>query len=97
MPLSRRIPKFGFTNIFRVEYQTVNLARVQELVAENRLTGHITPETLYAAGAISKKTQPVKILGNGEITSAVTITAHGFSETAKQKIEKAGGTANIHG
>lgn len=97
MPLSRRIPKFGFTNIFRVEYQTVNLSRLQELVSENRLSGAITPESLYAAGAISKKTQPVKILGNGEITSAVTITAHGFSETAKQKIEKAGGTANIHG
>jgi large subunit ribosomal protein L15 len=67
------------------------------LIAENRLSGAITPETLYAAGAISKKTQPVKILGNGEITTAVTISAHGFSETAKQKIEKAGGTANIHG
>jgi len=97
MPLSRRIPKFGFTNIFRVEYQTVNLSRLQELVSANRLSGAITPESLYAAGAISKKTQPVKILGNGEITSAITISAHGFSETAKQKIEKAGGSANIHG
>ncbi len=97
MPLSRRIPKFGFTNIFRVEYQTVNLSRLQELVSANRLNGAITPESLYDAGAISNRNLPVKILGNGDITSAISITAHGFSESAKQKIEKAGGTAQIHG
>ena len=97
MPLSRRIPKFGFTNIFRVEYQTVNLARVQELLDQNRLGTSVTPESLYEAGAVAKKSVPVKILGNGEIRSAVSISAHGFSESAKQKIEKAGGSANIHG
>ncbi len=97
MPLSRRVPKFGFTNIFRVEYQTVNISRLQELVSANRLSGAITPESLFAVGAIAKRTVPVKILGNGEISSAISITAHGFSETAKQKIEKAGGTAQIHG
>jgi len=97
MPLSRRVPKFGFTNIFRVEYQTVNISRLQELVSANRLSGAITPETLFAVGAIAKRTLPVKILGNGEISSAISITAHGFSESAKQKIEKAGGTAQIHG
>ncbi len=97
MPLSRRIPKFGFTNIFRVEYQTVNVSRLQELVEAKRLTGAITPDTLYAVGAISKRNMPVKILGNGDISEAITISAHGFSESAKQKIEKAGGTAQIHG
>jgi large subunit ribosomal protein L15 len=97
MPLSRRIPKFGFTNIFRVEYQVVNLARLQELCDTNAINGVVTPEILYSVGAISKRSQPVKILGNGEITVALTVTADGFSESAKTKIEQAGGTVNTNG
>ena len=97
MPLTRRIPKFGFTNIFRVEYQTVNVSQLQHFVDQKRLSEEVTPQSLYDAGIISKKSVPVKILGNGELSTALKISAHGFSESAKQKIEKAGGSANIHG
>ena len=97
MPLTRRIPKFGFTNIFRVEFQILNVARLQELVDQNRLVGEITPEVLFTIGAISKRRSPVKILGNGDLKAMINITAHSFSETAKLKIEQAGGKASIHG
>lgn len=97
MPLTRRIPKFGFVNIFRVEYQVINVAKLDELAKQNKINGDVTPEILFNIGAISKKNKPVKILGNGELSSKLNVTAHGFSESAKQKIEQAGGTANIHG
>lgn len=92
MPLVRRVPKFGFTNIFRVEYQVVNINRLEELASEGKLKDSvINPEVLYNLGAVSKKTQPVKILGNGELKNKLDVTAHAFSKTAIQKIEAAGG------
>ncbi|MCS7000406.1 MAG: 50S ribosomal protein L15 [Bacteroidota bacterium] len=91
MPLSRRIPKFGFVNPFRVEYQEVNVGRIEELVQKGRLGTEITPEELYRAGAISKRNAPVKILGDGQLSHTLTIVAHRFSATAKEKITAAGG------
>jgi large subunit ribosomal protein L15 len=97
MPLNRRLPKFGFHNRFRVDYQVVNVGRLQEIIDKQLAGGNeFNFDLLYKVGAISKKDIPVKILGNGNITSAITITAHSFSESAKQKIESAGGTVIIH-
>ena len=85
MPLHRRLPKRGFTNIFRQRYAIVNLSRLQELGANN-----VTPELLRERGVISSSL-PVKILGEGELTLAVTVRAHKFSKSAEEKITKAGG------
>lgn len=94
MPLIRRIPKFGFHSPFRVEYQVVNVSTIETLVQEKRITdGKVTPEVLYSIGAIAKKSQPVKILGEGELKAKVEITANAFSKTAVQKIEGVGGKA----
>jgi large subunit ribosomal protein L15 len=92
MPLQRRLPKFGFKNIFRVEKVAVNLISL-----ENRFEAgaEVTPETLYAAGVLGRKNDPVKILGNGELTKKLTVRAHAFSATARAAIEKAGGTCEI--
>jgi large subunit ribosomal protein L15 len=92
MPLQRRLPKRGFTNIFRVDYQEVNVAALDVLNS-----AEITPEFLSEKGLARGKNRPIKILGNGEITRAMTITAHAFSRSAKDKIEKAGGTIEIIG
>jgi large subunit ribosomal protein L15 len=89
MPLHRRIPKRGFTNIFREEYAVVNLDRLAEL-GENE----ITPEVLKKAGVVHGK-KPVKILGNGELKSAITVHAHKFSKSAQEKITKAGGKFEV--
>jgi large subunit ribosomal protein L15 len=91
MPLSRRIPKFGFVNPFRLEYQVVNVGRLEELVRQGRITGEVTPDILWRVGAISHRAAPVKILGTGELACALTISAHSFSASAKEKIERAGG------
>ncbi len=89
MPLHMRLPKLrGFNNPFRVEYQVVNVARLAELFPTG---GEIGPVELVAAGAV-RDGQPIKVLGNGEITVAVKVSAHAFSASAKAKIEKAGGT-----
>ena len=94
MPLQRRLPKFGFTNINRKEYLGINVARLEELVAKGVITdGVINPDVLYSIGVVAKRRALVKILGHGEIKSKLTITAHAFSATAKEKIEAAGGTA----
>src|ERR1700739_4967990 len=85
MPLHRRVPKRGFKNIFREEYSVVNLDRLAELGETE-----ITPEILKKAGVVNGK-QPVKILGTGELTSAITVHAHKFSKSAQDKITKAGG------
>lgn len=90
MPLQRRVPKRGFTNIFRKEIQVVNLKDLGKL----RKAKEITPETLYESGLIKKRNIPVKILGTGEIDVALNVSAHAFSESAREKIEKAGGKAN---
>lgn len=94
MPLIRRIPKFGFTSPFRVEFQVVNIGTIDGLLTAKKLAGEsITPETLYAAGSISKKSAPVKILGEGELKAKIEIAAHAFSKSAVAKIEAAGGKA----
>jgi large subunit ribosomal protein L15 len=90
MPFHMRVPKLkGFTNPFRTEYQVVNLDRLAELFPDG---GDVDPDVLVARGAV-RKGQLVKILGTGEITSAVSVQAHAFSGTARQKITAAGGTA----
>ena len=90
MPLHRRLPKRGFTNIFKKEWAEVNVADL------DRFEGEVTPEALVAAGLIRKSKQgAVAILGEGEITKALTIKAHRFTAGAKQKIEAAGGTVDI--
>lgn len=96
MAFIRRVPKFGFHNPFRIEYQIVNLGRLQELADEGRIAGDVTPETLFEVGAIAKRTQPVKILGNGELSAKLNVSAHKFSATAQKSIEDAGGTVTIH-
>jgi len=92
MPLQRRVPKRGFTNIFRKEYQVVNLRDLNRL---DEKVDKITPELLYEKGFVSKKRVPVKILGDGEWTRAVEISAHAFSKSAVEKIESAGGKAIV--
>ncbi len=97
MPLNRRLPKFGFFNRFRVEYQIVNLDTLQRLVDENKLqSSKVDFEVLLNLGVISQKRLPVKILGNGELTAALDVTAHGFSRTAKEKIESVGGRVTVN-
>ena len=88
MPLYRRLPKRGFTNIFRKEYEIVNLAQLAGLEMKNP----ITPEIMKEKGMI-RKIGSVKILGNGELSGAVTVHAQKFSRSAMDKIEKSGGKA----
>jgi len=95
MPLTRRVPKFGFTSRNRIEQQVVNLSTLEELASKKRIEVVVTPEALYNAGAISKKNEPVKILGDGELKAKLQISAHAFSKSAKTKIEAAGGTATV--
>ena len=96
MPLIRRVPKRGFTNIFKVSFSTVNLDVINTLNEES-----VTPEILIEKGLVQnskknkKKNQKIKILGNGEINKKVIITAHAFSKSAVEKIEKAGGKVEI--
>lgn len=85
MPLIRRVPKRGFTNIWRTEYTIVNLDQLAEL------EGEITPERLADEGLV-RSGRPVKVLGDGEVSRALKVTAHKFSKSAREKIEKAGGT-----
>jgi large subunit ribosomal protein L15 len=96
MPLQRRVPKFGFKNRFRVEYRPVNVGRLMRMVDEGALDASqpVTPEVLAAAGLVQKKDR-VKILGAGDITAALTISAHAFSASARQKIEDAGGSVSV--
>ena len=91
MPLQRRVPKFGFTNPNRVEYQGINLDVLQMLADEKQATA-ITQEVLMSNGLCQKK-DLIKILGRGELKVKLTVTAHKFSATAKAAIEAAGGTA----
>ena len=89
MPLHMRLPKLkGFKNPFKTEYQVVNLDKLAELFPNG---GEVTPEVLAERGVV-RKGELVKILGNGEISSALTITAHAFSGSAREKITAAGGT-----
>ena len=89
MPLQRRVPKFGFKNINRVEYKAINLDIIQSLI-ENKKVKEITPEILHENGLMSKN-ELVKILGRGELKGKIKVTAHKFSATAKTAIEGQGG------
>lgn len=90
MPLQRRLPKFGFKNPTRVEYVGINLDRLQEF-ADRTKAKEVTTESLIAAKMI-KKTELVKILGRGELKSGLTVKVNAFTKTAKEAIEKAGGS-----
>ena len=90
MPLQRRVPKYGFKNINRVEYKAINLSTLQAL-AESKSLETINIQTLVAAGFISS-TQLVKVLANGTLTAKLTVEAHAFSQKAAEAIEAAGGT-----
>ena len=90
MPLVRRVPKRGFTNIFKNRYQVVNLDRL------GSLEGEVTPEVMHQHGLV-RSGFPVKILGEGEISNALTVRAHKFSASAKAKIEAAGGSCEVIG
>jgi large subunit ribosomal protein L15 len=92
MPLHRRLPKRGFTNIFRTEYTVLNLDRIALLQSEIG-QGELTLEHFAAKGLLDKRGGLLKVLGNGDLTGAVTIHAHKFSKSAQEKIEKAGGKA----
>ncbi|MBE2280103.1 MAG: 50S ribosomal protein L15 [Ignavibacteriaceae bacterium] len=94
MPLQRRIPKLGFTPPFRVDVQTINLNVLQIAIEKGKLNPElIGKKELFKAGLISSALKPVKILGNGEITTVVNLKVDAYSETAAKKIEAAGGKA----
>jgi large subunit ribosomal protein L15 len=91
MPLQRRLPKRGFHNIFRVEMTVINLAQLENLPAGSE----VTPETLVAHGLVNGKNRRIKILGDGSLSKALTVRAHGFSAKAKEMIEAAGGKVEL--
>jgi large subunit ribosomal protein L15 len=92
MPLQRRLPKRGFTNIFKKEWVEISLAKIEE----NFNPGdQVTPEVLHERGLIKKAKHDLVILGTGEMTKSLSVSAHRFTKTAKDKIEKAGGTATL--
>ena len=92
MPLQRRIPKFGFKNRFRKEYRGINVSRLARLIEEGRIDASdvITPEVMVQAG-IARKSDLIKVLGDGDLSSPIKVSAHAFSASAKSKIEGAGG------
>ncbi len=92
MPLQRRVPKFGFTNVNRKEYQGVNLDTLQAYVEAGRISDTVDMDVLIAARLV-RKNELVKILGRGELKVKLKVTAHKFTATAKQAIEAAGGEA----
>jgi large subunit ribosomal protein L15 len=93
MPLARRLPKRGFTNTFRIEYSVLN---IKALVAQEKTT-HFNPAILHEIGLIKGRNLLVKILGSGDIDRPLVVEAHKFSDSAKQKIENAGGQAKVIG
>jgi large subunit ribosomal protein L15 len=90
MPLHRRLPKRGFTNIFHKEYAIVNVCELEKLDGDS-----FTPDSLVAAGVIKKLGAGLKILGNGELTRKISVRAHVYSKSALDKIQKAGGSADV--
>jgi large subunit ribosomal protein L15 len=90
MPLHRRLPKRGFTNIFRKEYAIVNVSQLEKLEGDS-----FTPESLVELGVIKKLQSGLKILGNGELTRKISVKAHVFSKSAAEKIQSAGGAAEV--
>lgn len=93
MPLHRRIPKRGFHNLFRIEYRTVNVDRLNSFAAGTV----ITPEVLQGAGLLKKGKRGVKVLGNGDLKVALTVRVHKYTESAAKKIAEAGGKAETLG
>ncbi len=92
MPLHRRMPKRGFTNIFRTEYTVLNLSRIVEMEETE-----LTHERLLALGFLKRRGELLKVLGTGDLTTAITVHAHKFSKSAQEKIEAAGGKAVVIG
>ena len=92
MPLQRRIPKRGFNNIFRKEFATVNIASLDKVFNDGDT---VTIEALVASGLVKKTLDGVKVLGNGEISKKLTVQVNAYSETAKSKLEAAGGKAEV--
>ncbi|MGB8656173.1 MAG: 50S ribosomal protein L15 [Candidatus Zixiibacteriota bacterium] len=99
MPLQRRLPKRGFTNIFKKEFQIVDLSGLSKVGPQLLASASdvISPQTMKQAGLIKKTDIPVKILGDGEIGKAVTVQANAFSQKAKEKIESVGGKTEVIG
>lgn len=91
MPLQRRVPKRGFTNVFKVYYQPVNIDLLQKLYDTKKITDKINAEVLFNNGIINKINAPFKILGNGNLTAKLIVETKYFSKSAKEKIESAGG------
>ena len=92
MPLHRRLPKRGFTNIFKKQWIEVSLAALEGSFAAD---AEVTPEVLHTRGIIKKAKHDIVVLGNGEVTKALKVSAHRFTRSARAKIEKAGGTATV--
>ncbi|GAB4128512.1 MAG: 50S ribosomal protein L15 [Ignavibacteriales bacterium] len=93
MPLQRRIPKRGFKNIFKIDFQVINVSSLQKLVDDKKVEdGQITAHILFKNGLISKANYPYKILGNGELKAKLEVAAYAFSNSAKEKITSAGGS-----
>jgi large subunit ribosomal protein L15 len=90
MPLHRRLPKRGFTNIFRKEYAIINVGTLEKLEGDT-----FTPESLQASGVVKKLNAGLKILGSGELTRKITVRAHLYSKSALDKIQQAGGSAEV--
>jgi large subunit ribosomal protein L15 len=92
MPLQRRLPKRGFTNIFKKQWIEISLGKIEENFGAGDV---VTPELLHERGLIKKAKHDLVILGTGEVTKSLNISAHRFTKTAKDKIEKAGGSATV--
>jgi large subunit ribosomal protein L15 len=92
MPLHRRLPKRGFTNIFKKKWIEVSLAALEKQFAEN---DDVTPELMHHRGIIKKAKHDIVVLGNGEVSKSLRISAHRFTKSAREKIEKAGGTVTV--
>jgi large subunit ribosomal protein L15 len=91
MSLIRRVPKHGFTNVFRKEYSIINLKSLADMIT----SGTITPQALVDVGLIKRKSLPIKVLGNGNLTKAIVVQAHKFSKSAEAKIIAAGGRVEV--
>jgi large subunit ribosomal protein L15 len=94
MPLHRRLPKRGFTNIFKKKWIEVSLAALEKQFAEN---DEVTPDVMHHRGIIKKAKHDIVVLGNGEVSKSLKVSAHRFTKSAKEKIEKAGGTVTVIG
>ncbi|MEE9449907.1 MAG: 50S ribosomal protein L15 [Ignavibacteriaceae bacterium] len=93
MPLQRRIPKFGFTNIFKVSYQVVNVNALQRIADEKKISDDVlNAEVLKNLGLVNSSSKLIKILGKGELKAKVNLEVNAFSKTAKEKVEAAGGS-----